>query len=308
MTPPHSSSITDTTVLSALSVSIPAPYRGQDLKVRVTVAAAGEHLPVIVFGHGFGLTNRDYAPLVDYWAARGYAVIQPEFLDSARLGIAPTDPRTPDIWRLRVTDMSTVLDNIDLIEQSVPGLGGRLDRTRFVAAGHSYGATTASMLLGARVRSSTGEVGESMSDNRFTVGVLFSITGDGGGLNEMAAQYFPFMRPDFDGMTTAALIVAGDHDQSPLGTRGPDWFTDAFTLSPSDKTLLTVSGGEHGLGGINGYNDTRTTDESPARVEFVSRASVAYLEKELDADFALWDDITAQPADGDAALGHFESK
>jgi hypothetical protein len=28
------------------------------------------------------------------------------------------------------------------------------------------------------------------------------------------------------------LVVAGDHDQTPLGVRGPDWFIDGYRLSP----------------------------------------------------------------------------
>ena len=37
-----------------------------------------------------------------------------------------------------------------------------------------------------------------------------------------------------------ALIVAGDHDQSMLSVRGPDWFTDGYRLSPGPADLLTL--------------------------------------------------------------------
>jgi dienelactone hydrolase len=297
-----------TPIVSIDAVLIPAPGRGQDLEVRVTAPVSGDHLPIIVFGHGFTLSSRDYAPLVDYWAARGFVVIQPTFLDSAALGIAPTDPRTPDIWRIRVSDMVAIVDNLDVVATAVPGLDGRLDRRRIVAAGHSYGATTASMLLGARVRAADGGFGESMADARFSVGLLFSITGDGDGLNEMGAQYFPFMRPDFTEMTPPALIAAGDQDQSPLGSRGPDWFTDAYTLSPENKSLLTLFGGEHGLGGINGYNDSRTTDENPARVELIQRLSTAYLRAQLHIDDDAWMVAVDQLAAEAEPQGHLESK
>ncbi len=73
--------------------------------------------------------------------------------------------------------------------------------------------------------------------------------------------------------------MAGDKDQSLLSTRGPDWFTDGFHLSPSPKDLLTLPGGEHSLGGITGYGVTETTDEDPERVALVRRASTAYLRK-----------------------------
>src|SRR3712207_9505621 len=48
-----------------------------------------------------------------------------------------------------------------------------------------------------------------------------------------------FMNPSFADMTTPALVIAGDHDQSTLSVRGPDWFADPYFLSPGGKSLLT---------------------------------------------------------------------
>ena len=61
-------------------------------------------------------------------------------------------------------------------------------------------------------------------------------------------------------------VVAGDHDQSKMSSRGPDWFTDAYTHSPGATDLLTFYGAEHALGGIVGYEVAETTDENPERV------------------------------------------
>ncbi len=96
------------------------------------------------------------------------------------------------------------------------------------------------------------------------------------------------MNPDFTNLTTPSLVVAGDRDQSPLSTRGPDWFTDGYRLSPGARDLLVLTGGEHGLGGIQGYNDTRTTDESPERVAIVQHATVAWLRTALGIDRSAW--------------------
>lgn len=49
------------------------------------------------------------------------------------------------------------------------------------------------------------------------------------------------------------LVVAGEADQSPLTTRGPDWFTDGYHESPGPKSLPRVAGAEHGLGGVPAY-------------------------------------------------------
>ncbi|MFC4062007.1 hypothetical protein ACFOWE_27210 [Planomonospora corallina] len=117
-----------------------------------------------------------------------------------------------------------------------------------------------------------------MSDPRVRAGVL---PGLGDDLTPFAAENLPFMRPSFEGMTTPALIVAGDQDQSALSTRGPDWFTDAYVLSPGRKSLLTLPGAEHSLGGVAGYGVAETTDESPERVALIQWLTSAYLRSAL---------------------------
>ena len=275
-----------TPIISVRPVTLRVPGRGQDLQVRVSAPVSGHDLPVVVFSHGMTLTMDNYAPLVEYWASRGFVVIQPTHLDSL---IAPDDPRTPLIWRIRTSDLTGILDQLDTIEASVPGLAGRIDHDRIAAAGHSWGAQTASTLGGARVIDADGKPGESMADPRVRAEVLLCLPGSGGtDLTPLAAEYFPFMSPDFTELTTPSLIVVGDHDQSPLSVRGPDWFTDGYRLSPGGTDLLTLYGAEHGLGGIQGYNDTRTTDESPERVALIQQVTLAYLRTALGLDDGAW--------------------
>ena len=296
-------------VVSVKPVVLPAPGRGTDLQVRVSAPATGRDLPIVVFSHGFGWSLDGYAPLADFWAGHGFAVIQPTHLDSRTLNITPDDPRFAEIWRIRVEDLKRILDQLDFIEASVPGLSGRLDRARIAAAGHSWGGQTASMLLGARVLDSDGKPGEDMSDPRVTAGLLLATTGEGGAdLTPFAAEHFPFMNPSFEDMTTPALVIAGDHDQSPLSTRGPDWFADPYFLSPGDKSLLTLFGAEHSLGGIPGYNVTETTDESPERVALIQRFTWAYLRHVFDPDDPDWSAARAELTASPAPLGRIESK
>ncbi|MEU8276263.1 alpha/beta hydrolase family protein [Microbispora bryophytorum] len=296
-------------VVSVKPVVLPAPGRGEDLRVRVSAPATGSELPVIVFSHGFGESMDGYGPLADFWTAHGFAVIQPTHLDSRTLNLPPDDPRTPLIWRSRVEDLKRVLDGLELVEAAVPGLGGRLDRGRVAVAGHSWGAQTASMLLGARVLDPKGEPGQDLSDPRITAGVLLAVPGTGGAdLTPFAAEHFPFMNPGFAEMTTPALIVAGDRDQSLLSVRGPDWFTDAYFLSPSGKSLLTVFGAEHSLGGISGYNVTETTDENPGRVALIRRLTWAYLRTALGLGDSAWPAARAALAEAGDPLGRIESR
>ncbi|MFD9009544.1 alpha/beta hydrolase family protein [Streptomyces sp. NPDC059552] len=297
-----------TTVISAQPVVLPAPNRGEDLQVHVSAPATGSDLPVIVFSHGFGWSMNGYAPLADHWAARGFVVVRPTHLDSRTLAIPHEDPRTPRIWRTRIEDLTRVLDGIDVLEAAVPGLGGRVGRGRIAVAGHSWGAQTASALLGARVLGPDGAPGEDMSDPRVGAGVLLALAGLGDDLTPFAVENLPFLRPSFDTMTAPALIVAGDHDQSHLSTRGPDWFTDPYTHSPGNKSLLTLFGAEHSLGGVPGYEVAETTDESPARVALIQQLSTAYLRSALLGEDSGWKAaVTALEADANP-LGRLESK
>ncbi|MFJ8566211.1 MULTISPECIES: chlorophyllase/cutinase-like alpha/beta fold protein [unclassified Streptomyces] len=297
-----------TTVISAQPVVLPAPNRGEDLQVHVSAPATGSDLPVIVFSHGFGWSMNGYAPLADHWAARGFVVVRPTHLDSRTLAIPHEDPRTPRIWRTRIEDLTRVLDGLDVLEAAVPGLGGRVGRGRIAVAGHSWGAQTASALLGARVLGPDGVPGEDMSDPRVGAGVLLALAGLGDDLTPFAVENLPFLRPSFDTMTAPALIVAGDHDQSHLSTRGPDWFTDPYTHSPGNKSLLTLFGAEHSLGGVPGYEVAETTDESPARVALIQQLSTAFLRSALLGEDSGWKAaVTALEADANP-LGKLESK
>lgn len=298
-----------TPVISVRPVVLPAPDRGADLHVRVSAPVTGGELPVVVFSHGFGQSMDSYAPLVDFWAARGFVVVQPTHLDSRTLNLAPDDPRQPDIWLHRVADLTRVLDRLDVLEAAVPGLAGRVDQDSVAAAGHSWGAQTVSMLLGARVLDADGAPGKDMSDPRIKAGVLLAVPGTGGAdLTPFAAEHFSFMNPGFSEMTTPALVVAGDRDQSALSTRGPDWFTDAYTLSPGSKSLLTLFGAEHSLGGISGYHSTETTDESQERVALVRRLTWAYLRTALRPGDPDWPAATAELARDADPLGRVDSR
>jgi predicted dienelactone hydrolase len=295
-------------VLSVSPVVLPAPGRAVDLQVRVSAPVTGSELPVILLSHGHGPSNNlsslnGYAPLASFWAAHGFVVIQPTHLDSATLGLRDSDdPEAPLYWRSRAEDMTRILDQLEVIEAAVPQLPGRLDRSRVAVAGHSMGGHTASLLLGARLTDPRDGTDVDLAEPRITAGVLLAVPGRGGdALSEFAATNYPFfLTTDFSQMTRPALVVAGDKDASEhLTVRGPDWHTDPYFLSPGPKSLLTVFGAEHGLGGIAGYDAAETTDENPERVTAVARLTGAYLRTELYPGDPAWqaarDALTGSP-------------
>ncbi|MFD4402427.1 alpha/beta hydrolase family protein [Nocardia sp. NPDC058499] len=279
-----------TPIVSVKPIVLPAPDRGGDLRVRMSAPVTGQDLPIILLSHGYSSSMDGYGPLADHWAAHGFVVLQPTHLDSRTFPFVADDPRRPHHWRFRVDDLVRILDNLDVLEAAVPGLGGRPDRTRIAVAGHSFGGQTAGMLLGLRVRDpSTGQV-EDRADSRITAGILLATAGEGGeSLTPFAREHAAWLSDqDFSHMATPTLVVAGDADDYPLTVRGPDWTTDPYTLSPGDKSLLTLFGAEHFLGGISGYRVAETTDENPERVALVQAVTTAYLRHIFGIDSTGW--------------------
>ncbi len=297
------------TIVSMAPIVLPTPGRGVDLHVRVSAPITGDALPIIVFSHGNGQSLYAYGPLANYWAAHGFVVIQPTHLDSRMLGLTPDDPRRPQLWRFREEDLLRVLGELERIEEAVPAIRGRLDRGRIAVAGHSWGGQTASTLLGATHPNPDDGSLVDRKDTRIKAGVLLTVPGSGRkNLSDHAARAFPFMHPDFSNMTTPTLIVAGDNDKGGLTVRGPDWWRDAYDLSPAPKVLFTAFGGEHALGGIPDYEARETTDERPERVAAIQLLSTAFLRSALYPGDPAWQEAVAALAADIAPEGSIETK
>nr|WP_255697118.1 alpha/beta fold hydrolase [Pseudacidovorax sp. NFM-22] len=288
-------SVAPVPVVSVSPIELSAPGRAVPLQVRVSAPVTGRDLPIVLFSHGHGSSNHlsslnGYGPLANYWAARGFVVIQPTHLSSATLRevVDPNGPEGALFWRSRAEDMTRLLDALDAIEEAVPGLRGRMDRRRVAVAGHSLGAMTAGMLLGQRVTDVDGSVVD-LRDARIAAGVIIAGPGNPNYLTGAAGDRYPILRTlDFSAMTAPALVVVGDRDVNPMFSDQAEYRAGAYTLSPSPKDLLTVFGGEHILGGISGYDAAETTDENPARVEAVAQLTWAYLRTALDAADPAW--------------------
>ncbi|GAA2671668.1 chlorophyllase [Streptomyces lunalinharesii] len=304
-------------VLSFSPVVLPVPGRPVDLQVRVSAPATGRGLPVILLSHGHGPSNNlsslnGYAPLANYWAAHGFVVVQPTHLTSRTLTHLVADaPGAPDFWRSRAEDMTHVLDRLDVIENAVPQLAGRIDHTKIALAGHSLGGFTAALLLGAGLTDpDTGNVVH-LVEPRITAGVLLAAPGRGGDVfNGPMAEQWPIVGAvDFSTMTAPALVVAGDKDDSRHFTdMGPDWHGDPYALAPGPKTLLTLFDAEHGLGGIAGYDAAETTDENPARVAALARLTAAYLHTQFHPGAPAWRTACEALTTGPDAVGRIEAK
>lgn len=287
-------------VLSYRPVVVPVEGRPIDLTVSVSAPASGTDLPVIVFSHGHGPSNfvgsmYGYKPLVDFWASHGFVVLQPNHLDATFLGLRESgNPDAPLFLRNRAADLCAVLDNLDAIEATVPGLAGRLDRTKIAAVGHSAGGNTIGLVSGmTNIDPTDGSVyGE--IEPRFAARVIMAAPGRGEDLDGQAGDFYPGLKgSNFAGMTRDALIVTGEKDAHPFFASRATWRSDAFSESPSPKTNLVMLEAEHMLGGISGFDAAETSDENPERVAVLRAMIWAYLRSALFAGDTSWAEATA---------------
>ncbi|WP_411839037.1 alpha/beta hydrolase family protein [Paracoccus sp. ME4] len=276
---------------AALSVAY-APIRMEmpgrpPLELRLTAPAAGDHVPVVILSHGFGPSNAipskdGYAPLAQFWAERGMAVIQPTHASARIGGLDPALPGGPYFWRERVDELRAVIDGLDLLDR-LPAIAGRLDRDRIAVAGHSLGGHTCSLALGARLR------GEDFHDPRIRAGVLLAAPGRGGGdLLPAHAARLDFLDVDFTTIRVPTLVVCGERDDPSFTDRGPDWHADAFHDAPGAEALLTIRAVGHGLGGIAGLDARETDTEDPDALEAVRRLTLAWLRRALGVEARMW--------------------
>ncbi|BBA98109.1 hypothetical protein RVR_4168 [Actinacidiphila reveromycinica] len=297
-------------------VTLPAPDRGLSLELRVTAPVSGRNLPVVLLSHGGGdmlyLPSKDgLSPLTDFYAAHGFAVIQPTHLSSrlGGFGLDPTSAGHPVFWRSRVEDFTLILDNLLLIEAQAPAVAGRLDPARVAVVGHSGGAHTAAVLLGARVPDPDGGEPADLRDPRITAGVLLAPTGGGERLTAGIRARFPEFAVDFSHLTTRTLVVYGDADVNPdMFTGGADWHAEPYHRSPGADALLTLVDGRHSLGGVVGYDASSTDDADPDRLAVTQRLTWAYLRSAFDADDPAWEHNRAALREKVNALGHVQTK
>jgi len=310
----HTMKQSQTPIIAFSPVIFEVPGRHVDLEIKVTAPASGNNLPVIILSHGHGASNflssyRGYSPVADFFSSRGFVVIQPTHQDSKTLTLDPSIPEAPLFWNSRATDMKYILDHLDEIVSTVPGLNGRVDKTRVAAVGHSMGGQTVAMLAGMEVTDpATGKI-VNAAEPRLKARVLIGVSGGPEGFNGPARQRYPVLAAgDFHTMSLPALIVNGDKDVNLMFSDVDNWRADAYYQSTGTKDLLTVFDAEHIFGGISGYDALETSDENPERVAFVCESILAYLQSSLNEGDQSWEELKKTLNGVPGAKGRIDSK
>jgi len=127
---------------------LPAEAGQRRLRARIVFPEGEGMFPLVVFSHGFVCYRENYADLTDHWASHGYVVAQPEHPD------CPTSERrlsaqgARNLHYIRISDVSRVLDALFAPGEHIPGLTGKIDYSRRVMAGHSFGAMITQIIWG----------------------------------------------------------------------------------------------------------------------------------------------------------------
>ena len=269
------------------------------LEMRVVAPATGGELPDILFSHGHGASNflasmRGYGRSPHFYAGHGFVVILPTHQNSKTLALDPTGPEGPLFWQSRAEDMHVILDRLDEIEAAVPGLTGRLDKSRIAAVGHSLGGHTVAMLAGARVTDpATGEVVD-LLEPRIKAAVLLSPPGDGKDMARWAAEHYPELgRQRLQPHDDARARPHRRPGRQPALLRTPGLASRRLQAEPGSQVLLTLTDAGHIFGGISGYDAKEASDENPALVAQVQRLTWAYLRSALYPGDPAWEEVCA---------------
>ena len=247
------------------------PVDNREMSLRIVYPDQGGPYPIIVFSHGTFSSSDKYDLVVEFWAERGYVVILPNHLD-ANYGIIPN--KTEDMVHIvntRISDMSLVLDNLDEIEVQNPGLQGKLNRSKIIAAGHSIGTQVVLVNTGQRIRNPTNNYVTESSEERFMAAVMLSDPG------KMA------LMPDdaWKGGLTPTFLTTGPDDYGLMGDgrRVAEYQNEILTLPDEptgDKYLLLNERGDHYFGGLI-HRDVKKVPDYDGLAVF-NAASLAFMD------------------------------
>ena len=154
--------------------------RGRSVPARLYLPASpklGEGtVPLVVFSHGIGGSMDGYSYLGRFFAAHGYASLHVQHVGSDRL-IWWGNPLTLASRLSNAAQHTEALDRVKDVKFALDSLlagpaGKIMDVKQITAAGHSYGANTTMLLVGAKVDMNGSTVW--VKDSRFSAAILIS--------------------------------------------------------------------------------------------------------------------------------------
>ena len=242
------------------------------------VASVQHKVPLIVFSHGIGGTRRGYSYLGQFWASQGYASLHLQHVGSDRA--VWTGNILGAVGRLQAAaqDSEAVARVYDLrfaLDQMLDGpLAEQIDRQRLIAAGHSYGANTTLLAVGARLERG-GQLID-LRDPRLKAAIVISAP--------------PFYGESSTGQILGAIEVPSLHITATDDIiRVPGYYSPASdrlavfeATGGAAKTLAVFEGGSHNIFSDRGNSGGAGLN---AQVKAATQAlSMAFLGSVFDGD------------------------
>ena len=206
--------------------------------------------PLVVFSHGLGGSRNGYSYFGSYLAQHGVASLHLQHVGSDRslwfgnifnLVERLTNAAQDEEALARVEDFRFAIDRLGKSH-----LAQRVDTSRVIAAGHSYGANTTLLVAGARVPRKGALV--DTRDHRVHAAILISAPrfyGEGNFQEILASVDVPSLH----------ITATGDDIRLPGFYSGVEDRLDIFTATGSkNKWLAVFNGGSHSM-----FTDRSTT-------------------------------------------------
>lgn len=114
--------------------------------------APGCKLPLIVYSHGSQAWGGSNSPLLRHLAAQGWVAAAPDHVDNTLTD--NVDPRPVSYSLTRVADIRSTLDAIEALPEGDP-LHDRVDTSKVLVMGHSFGGQTSWLLSGPTLDTAT---------------------------------------------------------------------------------------------------------------------------------------------------------
>lgn len=212
-----------------------------------TVEGAAEmSVPLAVFSHGIGGSRRGYSYLGKHWSAHGVASLHVQHVGSdemlwrgnplgviSRLQAAAQEREAVE----RVADVRFALDQI--LSDEHAEFGARVNRKCLVAAGHSYGANTSLLTIGAQVIRNGHAI--NCLDTRFSAAVVISAP-PFYGESDLAAVLSQVSVPSLHVTSTDDVIAIPGYYSG-----AADRLAIFRAISSPQKVLAVFRGGSHSM-------------------------------------------------------------
>lgn len=240
-------------------------------------------VPLIVFSHGLGGSRNGYQYLGRFWASQGYASLHVQHIGSDNslwlgnpfgLTMRLTSAAQDSEAMARAKDVSFALTEL----LALPSLAGRLDANRIVAAGHSYGANTTMLLVGAAVPRKTDAGNEvlNLRDPRIKAAMLLS-----------APPFYGYGNPaailGSIALPTLHITATGDDINIPGYGSGVDDRVNVFNATgDARKTLVVFAGGSHSI--FTDRSNTGGAELNPKVKAATQALSLAFLKQTLGGE------------------------